>query len=375
MHFALRYRVVSIAGVLATCIAANVRGNSIAAGDVIVYQTRNDVTGPANAAPVTILDINPQTPALVQSFPLLNLSSPLFSTTIDPIANVTLSNGGKEVSFVGWTNKGTAVQLGTTQGIPRGVGAIDFNGTYSQPSTYNPTTLTTPDQPHAAFSQDGANWYFGDTSGMYYNGATTPLTNSDSTLSIKGFGPVTYALHTLPTPILDSGPGSQATVISTVSPSIPSPGITSISYSPVVSITGAHDFALVSTINQSPNVLYVTTNNGISKFGLVSGSWVSEGSILLSGATAITAKFVQGTGVQLYVTDDVGVPSEVVGKLDEITDSAAQNAMVNASSPTLLYTAPNLDALEGVSLAPTPEPGAAALLATALAGLLVRRRK
>ena len=73
------------------------------------------------------------------------------STTNDPIANLALSNNNTQVSFSGWTTKGTlGTALGLDPSIPRGVGTLDPNGNYAQPTTYLPSgTPGRPDQPFA----------------------------------------------------------------------------------------------------------------------------------------------------------------------------------------------------------------------------------
>ena len=349
--------------------------------DLIVYQTRNDVTGLSNAAPVSLLDISP-TAGLVQSYPLLNLASPLYSTTNDPIANLALSNNNTQVSFTGWTTKGTlGTVLGLDPSIPRGVGTLDPSGNYAQPSTFLPTgTPGRPDQPHTAYSSDGVNWYFGATSGIYYNNATAPLTGSDATVAIKGFAGKTYALHTLDTPFIqpngtDAGPNSGATVLSSITPTTAGPGITSVTFTNLITLpTAAHDFLLLSSISQSPDTLYVTTNFGIAKFALINNVWSSEGTISLPGTTAITGQLGFGVGAILYVTVNTGTGQSAVGTLDKIFDTAAHNATLTAAAPTILYTAPALDALEGVVLAPTPEPAPLALLSIPFFALLIKRR-
>jgi hypothetical protein len=65
--------------------------------------------------------------------------------------------------------------------------------------------------------------------------------------------------------------------------------------------------------------------------------------------------------------------TSVGGALEEITDSSAAGAPINPSTPQVLYTAPALDALEGVSLAPAPEPASLGIIAAG--SLLIRRRR
>jgi hypothetical protein len=336
----------------------------IGGGDILVEQSGpTGVGGDTNAAAFLVLDVNPTTSSVVQSFVSTQFSSAgkMYTTTQQPLENLSLSDGGTEVSFAGWDSPGTASPLGTTQGIPRGVGTLDASGAGGMPASYNPAVLNpSPDQPHTAYSPDGVNWYFGDTDGMYYNNGTTPLAGSNGTIAIKGFGGNTYALHTIRPSIM---PDQENTVggdrISLVTPATPGTG--SITYTTILTKETPglviHDFYMLSSGNNSVyDTMYVTTSSGVDKYALISGTWTAEGSAALAGASGIAAKELAGGGVSLFVSADGNSAT-----LDELTDSAAFNATINASTPLVLYTAPTDDLLHGVSLAPVPEPASLVL--------------
>jgi hypothetical protein len=346
---------------------AGLKGAPIGAGDVLVYQGGGSSVGSgSNAAAFEILDFNPATSTVAQSFASTQLAGAgqIYTTTQDPVATLSLSDGGTEVSVAGWRSAGTSGTLGTTQGILRGVAVVNSNGQFSLPATYNPAVLNpSPDQPHTAYSPDGVNWYFGDTDGMYYNNGTAKLSGSDGTVSIKGFGSNTYALHSISL-FPDTQIRASANAISMITPATPGTG--SITYTTLLSFPpadiGPHDFYLLSSANNNVyNSLYITTNDGISKYALIGGTWTAEGTVGLPNATDIAARAAPGSGVTLYVTVAASVFTSSHSFLDEITDSAAFNATMNASSPAVLYTAPTGDELQGVSLAPVPEPSSVAL--------------
>jgi hypothetical protein len=364
--------VVSTAIILAAASATYAA--AIAPNDILVYQVASSGFGIGNnSANLSIVDLpTGQLLTPVQIFDISAMASPLYSTTVHPIANMALSANGTEVSFTGWTTTGSGGPLGS-QAIPRGVGVLNAAGVYSLVATYTPGSLLPGgiDQPHAAYASDGVNWYIGATTGMYLNGGTTPLTHSDGTLAVKGFGGVTYALHTIPNPALDVDGTASATVLSTVTPATPAPGTTSITYSPVVTLpASARDFSMLSSQNNGVfDTLYLTTASGISKFGLVNGTWTPEGADTLVGVESIVALPRPAGGANLFVTVEPIAGGDTV---DAIEDNASFNATLSASTPFIRYTAPVNGALRGLSAAPIPEPATFVLLASSFALLALK---
>jgi hypothetical protein len=279
------------------------------------------------------------------------------------------SSGGTVVAFTGFTSTGAT----ETNVAGRGVGILDVNGNFAQSATYS--NSATGSQTRGAYSADLNNWYMTDKSGIYYNGGTTALTGSANTRSIKSFGGTTYILQAT----------AGISVVSSLSPSSPSPGITSITSTSLpwsggansVSDANAVDFAMLASGQNGSTIdtLYYTDNTGVLKYGLVGGAWTAEGSDTALGThlSNITAKLDPVSGVDLYLTSDT---SSGPGVLEEVTDSAAYNATMNASAANTLYTAGTGDLLRGVSFAPTgvPEPASLGVLALSGGLLLLRRR-
>jgi hypothetical protein len=367
----LRYAALVFMAQIGLVLAA-AKATPIAPSDVLVYRCGNTAfTAGSDAAAFQILDINPMTSAVAQTFDSAQFPGArgqLFTTTSRPFAALSLSNNKTQVSVSGWRSPGPGALLANTQGIPRGAAALNSNGQFSFSAAYNPATLNhIPDQVHTAYSPDGVNWYFGDTDGMFYNNGTAKLTGSDATLSIKGFGAATYALHALRS--ANDTENNGANVISLVSPATPGNNI--INYGTVVASSqpsqAMRDFYLLSSANNGVfDSLYVTTPSAVLKYALLNGIWTALGSTGVSGAMGIAVAPSAGSGVTIYVSADSNFAT-----LQKITDSAAFNLNMIASPATILYTAPQGSQLMGVSLAPVPEPSSLMLAALAATVILI----
>lgn len=91
---------------------------------------------------------------------------------------------------------------------------------------------------------------------------------------------------------------------------------------------------------------------GITKFSLVGGSWVSNGSVGTAAEAyrGLTGSFASGT-VTLWATRRGGTAAAGGGELVSITDASGYNAAFTGT-PTLLATAATNTAFRGVALAP-----------------------
>ena len=135
---------------------------------------------------------------------------------------------------------------------------------------------------------------------------------------------------------------------------------------------------------------------GLQKWSLVNGVWDLDYD-LVSGLNLVdNSTATSGTPTNPGVTGLFGLTGEVVGNqvelfatsyglnelspsyLYEITDTLSDTTISQAASETFttLYTAPGGTLIRGVADAPVPEPASFGLVAVALAGLrLVRRRR
>ena len=119
-------------------------------------------------------------------------------------------------------------------------------------------------------------------------------------------------------------------------------------------------FAKLGTSGDAEDTLYVADpSTGISKFSLVGGTWVSNGTF---GGPSDTyrglAATVTGTTVTLYATRKGGTTSAGGGELVSLVDSTgfSGNSINFAPSSTLLATAASQQSFRGVAIAPTIIP-------------------
>jgi hypothetical protein len=275
------------------------------------------------------------------------------------------------------------------------VGVINAAGVFSQPAIYNPASFfgNTADYPHSAYSLDGYNWYFGDTSGIYDNDGIAPITQQQdvpagttgnfNTISIKSFGSSTYALLEVPVTVLGETVMSRdLAIFNPPGPNVSTSLVTMTHEIGFPSADGtASDFTMVSSQNNGVyDAVYATVGGTIYKYGLVGGTWTAEGEFdfgigFPGSIRGIAAVDAPGGGVDLYFSTDGSNGVTPSSELEEISDSAGFDETFAASTPEVLYTAATGMAFDGVSMAPVvPEPAGVGMLAAGGLILLVRRR-
>jgi hypothetical protein len=333
-------------------------GNSIAPGDLMVFQTGNSSVGTSGSAtPLVIDEINPaltnQT-APVQSFNISTLANPLFTNSQGSTGDLTLSDNGTLLSFVGWEgNNGTATENTT---LARGAGTLDASGNYALAASYNGSSGKVT---RTAYSPDNTNWYFGESDGVFTQGSSTPFLNSPSIYDIQGNGTTTYGM------VATSG----STVIGTITPATPNG--TSFAYAGLSGLPAdknAVGFAMTSYGHYGATIddtLYVAddasgSTNYIDKFSLVGSSWVSSGSFGIGSQINIDQLIAEpgsNGNMDIFFTGDPTSPSHGYAQVDELVDSSGYDSTISLSgSETLFSVTSSSETLLGISFAPVPEP-------------------
>jgi Domain of unknown function (DUF4214)/Divergent InlB B-repeat domain len=295
------------------------------------------------------------------------------SGTAAPDGLLTRSANGNCLAVPGYgrdlgTGTGNLATTGTITGglpIPRIVGRVMANGTVDTSTAL--TTFALQSNYRGATSSDcGSFWVAGvsasgTSQGVHFVsfGATTSTDLTSSTLSnVRSAQVVSNQLYASAAGTGFRGVHSIGTglPIGTAAPSR-LPGLTD------TNVTSANAFVLLSVPSGGAiNTLYIADDGaGVSKFSLVSGTWVSNGIV---GVAADTyrglAGTVSGSTVTLYATRKGGTGATGGGELVKITDASGFNGTFSAT-PVLLATAATNTAFRGVALTPevtvTPSAG------------------
>ena len=303
----------------------------------------------STATPITILELSPSTAnqSPVNTYPVPSTgSSALRQSNAGTTGRIGVTNDGTLLAFTGFQDS-TGILSGATVTDEtaialRGVATLDKNYNYTLQATYNVTTTALGDQIRSATSLDNTNWIMDDKFGMYKNNSTTAANatygNGTNCLVVKSFGGTIYVLSAKATAALST---------------LSTDGVTLTSQPGLAADANASDFYLLSSgVHGSTfDVLYILDGATISKFSLVSGSWVQNGSATnIGGATGVGLTAAStGTGANLFVT--TGASLTVL----QITDTAGYDSApaINTSNNVTLYTAPTGQFIKGVSLAPT----------------------
>ncbi|MGA3170439.1 MAG: PEP-CTERM sorting domain-containing protein [Chthoniobacteraceae bacterium] len=282
---------------------------------------------------------------------------------------LTLSPNGEFLTLFGYDAAPGVASISSSD-IPRTVAIIDASGDID--TTTALSDAAQGNNPRSAITTDGNSiWVAGATGGIRYttDGSTTStelnstdtnfeeLQIADGQLYASSQSASTEGVFTI-------GTGLPATAGQTITLL---PGLT------VASPTNLYSFFLADIDSSSPNTLYIadtSTSKAIQKFSLVSGSWVAEGDISISGnVTGITGE-VDGDDVDIFTTSPT--------KLYSLTDTSGADATINGT-PTTLATAAANESFLGVSFAPVaaavPEPNSLAALGLGAVLLIAGSRR
>ena len=312
---------------------------SFTIGNLVVEQLQSNLTSSA----FSIVELSPYhtntTPVTSNAVPSTGASA-LRQTSSGTAGKIALTQDRTLLAFAA-AEDSTGVADETTV-LPRGVGTMDANGKYTLQASY---TGVSGNQARSATSLDGKTWYFADKGGIYTNGLSSPA-NTTNVLSVKCFGGAVYAAS-----------AKFGAVVSTVSANgknmTPLPGLSSDA--------NAIDFYMIASGNNgvTNDILYVNDGATVTKYSLVSGSWVKNGSATTLGVTAdgICAMNNGNSGAWLYVTTGAG------GSVVKITDTAGYNTApsITAANNQVLYAGAAY--VKGIDFAPMPNLAAEQLAA------------
>ncbi len=270
-----------------------------------------------------------------------------FSGSATSTLYLTNSDDGSLLVFTG----GNTITSGATNIntiTARGVGTYNAGGTFSLATTY---TGTSGNQTRSATTINNSTWFIGDQGGVYSNGTTTasPVANIRA---IKSFGGTAYV-----------SAASATTTVIQVNTLTAATGGTITGLPGLTNNASIQDYYLISSGSNgaSYDLLYTisatsNTVGSITKYSLVSGTWVSNGSYTTSfGGFGMAAKKT-ATGADLFVSTGQGALT--ANNLLKITDAAGYNAAINITTANniTLYTTATGTIIKGVAFAPVAAP-------------------
>jgi hypothetical protein len=252
------------------------------------------------------------------------------------------SDDGSLLVFTAADTTNTSVDASSVYN--RAVGTISFNGTFNKATTYKGFGGATLSKMRGASTLDNSTFFIGDKSGFYSNGSTTPNPTTNI-LSVKSFGGTVYALTATAT----------ALAVGTIS-SATGGTYTSLS-STLHSTSKSNDFYMLSSGSNGStyDILYIIDNSTtglISKYSLVSGVWVANGTYTTTiNGWAITAQ-KNGSSANLYVVSGVGTTAN--NSVVKLIDANGYNAAINITTANnvTLYTATGTSFIKGIAFAP-----------------------
>lgn len=316
----------------------------------------------------SIVELNPSNPA----------ANPVGTTAIDGTGANALRSSGSATStgYLSRSNDRTLLTFAahnsaTTAGNantlnPRGVGILNNAKTFTLATTY---TATSGNQARSATTIDNTNFFIADQGGIYTNSATAASPTAN-VRNIRSFGGTVY---------VGQASGTPANIqVSTVS--APTGG-TITGLPGLTNLANFQDFYLVySGTNAAFDILYVLSGSAtvgtISKYSLVSGTWVANGTYTTSfGGFGIAASgrqiappfngspaLVPITSANIYVTTGAGATA--ANTVRSIVDNSGYNQTININTPDIvtLYTASATTTVKGIEFAPVSPTAASGVI-------------
>ena len=310
---------------------------------IAVFQTS---TAGSNVT-ASIVEVNPntagQTPSNVIAIDGVTTPNQLrFSGSATSTGYLSNSADRTLLTFTGANSTDTSANVNTLN--PRAVGTLDRTGAFSLKTTY---TGTSGNQTRSATSLNNNTWFIADQGGIYTNGATA-ASPTGNVRGIKTFGGTVYV-------------GQASASLAAVSTVSAATGGTITGLPGLPNNSSLQDFYLIASGNNGAtfDVLYILSATGntagtISKFSLVSGSWVANGTYTTTFGGFGLSVADNADGALLYVTTGQGALA--ANSVLKIADTAGYNSAINITTGNnvTLYTAPAATTLKGVAFAPVP---------------------
>jgi VCBS repeat-containing protein len=364
-----RYTLLLIFGLIALVVlaqqiyfASRVRAASpFTAGNLVVYRVGDGVSALVSAATPVFLDEYTPAGVLVQTIAVPTTTSGsnralTASGTATSEGLLTRSIDGQFLTLTGYNAAvGTASITSSASGtVNRVIGRVDNAGTIDTTTALG--DAISGGNPRSAVSTNGSDiWISGTSSGGGIRYATLGATTSTAlnTTTVTNLRQANIFNGQL---YVSSQSGAfRLSTVGTGTPTTSGQTITNLpGYTTSTTSPYGFFFADLNVGVAGVDTLYVADDNGaggtggIQKYSLISGSWVSNGSVAATGGLRGLTGTVSGTTVTLYITASTGTN----GTLFKLTDTSGYNAANNGTLSSLATAGANR-AFRGVALAPS----------------------
>jgi hypothetical protein len=339
--------------------------------DVVVYRVGDGVAGLlSSGAAVFVDEFNSTTGALVKSTAMPTVASGgnhrlIASGVASSEGLITTSVDGRYVVLTGYdapipfttADGGTgSVASSTSAQAARVVGRLDAAGEVDTSTAL--TDFSSGNNPRGVASTDGTNlWVAGAVDSIHFTtlGSTTSVQLSTALTNLR-------AAEIFGSQLFVSDSSGSAVRLGTVGTGLPTTAGQTITNLPGFLTSGSPYAFFFADLDGTPGLdtLYVAddgssgSSGGLTKYGLVSGSWAAKGTV---GSAADTYRgvtgVVSGTTVTLYAVRKGGTAAAGGGELDALVDSTGFGGTF-AATPSVLATATANTSFRGVALAPHP---------------------
>ena len=359
VYFAIAFFIVRINGITQVPFTA---------GNIVVYRVGTGSGTLSNNATAVFLDEYTTAGTLVQSIALPTTTSGSNKALTaagrgDTEGLLTLSTDGQYLVLTGYNAPVGTIGIGgsSSSSRPRTIGLVKYNATIN--TTTSLTDLSSAGFVRCAVSTNGTDLWacgagsIGATGGVHYT--TVGATTSTQLTNPSTYTGLLRSLYIAGGQLYVSG-NSNTPRIGTVGTGLPTTAgqtITNLPGLPVDVDPGQFVLLDLNAGVAGPDVLYFTEDNdGIVKYSLVSGSWVSNGAVgtSIDDYRGLMAK-VAGTTVTLYSSRRGGNASNTKGgELVSLTDASGYNGAFSATPVVLANAVTNATAFRGIAAAPEP---------------------
>lgn len=333
--------------------AVEIHAQSFGAGNIVVVRIGTGSPMTAGTAQPVFLDEFDPCGNLVRSIPMPVTTSGSNKRLTLPPASVDFSEGyislsedGQYLALGGYdAAPGTAsVTSSTSAAVNRIVGIIDASANVNTGTAFSNRFSTVSIRSAVT---DGSNvWAAGGNGGIVY--ATTGSTGTSNVLLTNTTG---RCLNIHDGQLYASSTATSLRM-SRVGNGLPTTASQTMTNLPGYPNTGGSPFQFfMARLNGSDtvNVLYLTDNNQLKKYSLVSGSWVANGVIGVTGDKyrGLTG-MVSGSDVILYALrrNDAG------GEIIQYTDNTGHNGNFASLAPLIIVQADSNKIFRDLSMAP-----------------------